>query len=116
MYFRDGRYKIVATASTSAMGEAEWAKPGDTIEITRADSPYDGNRYVVVEPTHNRVEPGAAWVQRPERLTPTWWSPGSYKVVKRAGRSGKPTLAEDESVEASLKKRRDDVFRNMFRS
>lgn len=85
----------------------EHAKPGDTVEVTY--SGFLGQQYVVIEcPESHKFndKPGHAWHLGPMG-DPFFFAPEHYKIIKRADRLS-------SNVDESLRKQRDDIFREIF--
>ena len=104
----------------------EFANPGDTI-ISRNTTCEKGKRILVIEkpddmPHASDDTPGCAWF-RSFGGQAYFLRADKYTVVERAGkvhRMADEVVTEVNGVvvdvETSMKRRRDDIFRKMFRS
>jgi len=100
------------------MSKAEWALPGDTIEVTYEGLDGKGRQHVVIEcPASATCNPdGCAWHDNPSGR-PSFWRKEYYKIVKRKGESvSTPSIGNDTPVdlEKSVRRKRDEIMRGWF--
>jgi len=93
----------------------DYAKPGDTIEITWDYDDWKGRRYIVVECPESYKgtscdNPGNAWVIAEKGKSPSYLFAGNYKIVARG--NGQTTTGE--GVDKSLKRQLNDNLRRVF--
>jgi len=109
------------------MSNSAYAQPGDTIEYKDTKARRKGHMLVIKKPVSMSFsnadnEPGCAWFMSGSNAF--FLRPKHYNIVKRAGEVHRKVdevvevngVRVEVDVDASLKRQRDDIFREMFGS